>query len=273
MTDFTLTRLDKFPEGTNVDAIPAGGYRAPRSEQTAAATETMTGDGVTFTGLDDGSYFFVEDGDLSNYVLGLVGAAGEVSPDDAGPASAAEINAAYDEELLVGIGRGTPAVSDDDFYVTSVDMKATAYTQAETAAPGGIPRNVIVTHTADGTADTRGSLVVTGTNADGEEITESIVIADGTVSVGAKAFKTVTSLVTPSWVTEGNADEIKVGFGNLLGLDRTLAAAAQVFLAVLGTAIIAPTVAVDDDEVEKNTVDLSSGTYNGTKAAKVLLVP
>lgn len=53
-----------------------------------------------------------------------------------------------------------------------------------------------------------------------------------------------------------------------------LVATADVFLSKMDTAFInTPTVAIDASNVEGNTVGLSGGTYDGTKAAKVLITP
>lgn len=174
-----------------------------------------------------------------------------------------------------GADLGQPDLSDDDRFLLSVAMQATAYTLDNTTLPAdNPPRNVIITVTATGTGDTLGSAVVTGTDVNDHIITETIALSAG-VNTGNRAFKTVTSVITADWVidaVEGTADLIEVGFGDKLGLPRTLDGTSSVFLSVLGTALISATVAVDADEVSLNTVDLSSGTYNGSKVAKVLLI-
>lgn len=172
---------------------------------------------------------------------------------------------------------GAPDLAVDDHFLNSVAMQATAYTLDETEQlADNPPRNVTITHTSGDTADTLGDAVVTGTNVNDKTITETITILEDDVAVGTKAFKTVTSVVTAGWeldAVEETADTIEVGFGNLLGLPQTLSATNDVVLTTLGTAIITPTVVVDDNEVEKNTVDISSGTYDGTKVAKALVNP
>jgi len=167
-----------------------------------------------------------------------------------------------------------PDLADDDRFLALVAMQATAYTLDNEDLPAdNPPRNVVLTHATVDTTDTLGDAVVTGTNVDDEVITETITLVADSAVAGVKAFKTVTSIITAAWVQGGaTPDNIKAGFGNKLGLSRTLTAASQVFLTTLGTAIVTPTVTVDSDEVEKNTVDLSGGTYDGTKLAKALLV-
>lgn len=179
-------------------------------------------------------------------------------------------------DALRGEDLGAPDLSVDDHFLLSVNMQATAYTLDNTALPAdNPPRNIIITHAAGDTADTLGDAVVDGTDVNDEAIQETITLVSGGVATGTKAFKTVTQIVTAGWVidgVEGTPDTIKVGFGDLLGLSRTLSAAAKVFLATLGTAIISPTVAVDANNVEDNTIDISSGTYDGSKVAKALLL-
>lgn len=170
---------------------------------------------------------------------------------------------------------GTPDLADADYFLVSVDMQATAYTLDQTTlAAGNPPRNITVTHAAVGTADTLGDLVVDGTDVDDGVISETITIASGTEAQGTKAFKTITALTTAGWVIDGveaTADTIEVGFGKLLGFSRTLSAATEVVTGLLNRAIQAPTIAVNATDVESNTVDMSAGTYNGTKLADVLL--
>lgn len=170
---------------------------------------------------------------------------------------------------------GTPSVADADRFLLSVAMQATAYTPDETTLPAGNPpRNVTVTHTAVGTADTLGDLVVEGTDVDDGAISETITIVSGTEAAGVKAFKTITSLTTAGWVIDGveaTADTITVGFGALLGLSRVLASANEVVVGLLNRAVQAATIAVDAANVEGNTVDMSAGTYNGSKLADLLM--
>ena len=106
-----------------------------------------------------------------------------------------------------------------------------------------------------------------------EEITP---VADTPVA-GAKAFKTITSIVGAGWAIDAGgtpaADHIKVGFGNsgrtagFYQRQRT-----KVIAVALGTAFInAPTVA-HGATISECTVDASSGTYDGTKKLRVMLL-
>ena len=165
---------------------------------------------------------------------------------------------------------GTPVVADDDRITVSVDMKVGSYTLA---AQPDVPRNITVTVTAGGTADTMGTITVTGTNAIGQVITEAIVPVAGSTVAGLKAFKTVTSVVGVGWVidaVEGTKDTIKIGVGTVLGLPIKIATG-DCLLSVLGVAYVVPTVTVGAT-VEVCTIDSSSGTYNGSKALYAIIV-
>ena len=168
---------------------------------------------------------------------------------------------------------GSPALADDDLIVVSTNMKVGSYT---VAAQPEIPRNITVTVTAGATADTVGTVTITGTNYDDEEISEIITPVAGSAVAGTKAFKTVTTVVGAGWAidaVEGTNDTIKVGTGNELGLPLMLDSATEIIMGVLGTTITAtnPTVA-NPATLEGTTIDMSAGTYNGTKEALVFVV-
>jgi hypothetical protein len=88
-------------------------------------------------------------------------------------------------------------------------------------------RNLTVTGNQAGVA---GDVVITGTDWDGNVITETITAVDNTTVVGDKPFKTVTSISLP--VLVGAGDEIAVGIGVKLGL--ALAPAADAAIINLG---------------------------------------
>jgi len=167
----------------------------------------------------------------------------------------------------------SPALADDDLIVTSTNMKVGSYT---VAAQPEVPRNITVTATAGATADTLGTVTITGTNYDDEVISEVITPVAGSAVAGTKAFKSVTTVVGAGWAidaVEGTNDTIKVGTGNELGLPLSLNSATEIMLGILGTTITAtnPTVS-NPASLEGTTIDMSSGTYNGTKEALVFIV-
>jgi hypothetical protein len=157
---------------------------------------------------------------------------------------------------------GAPVAADDDLIVTVANMKVGSYT---VAAQPDVPRNITVTHAivAVGT-DTVGTITITGTDVFGATISEVIIPSAGGVATGAKAFKTVTSVVGAGWVIAGGNDTIKVGVGNKLGLPVLIAAATNCILGVVGTANVVPTTTASATLISSCTVDLSAGTYDGT---------
>lgn len=188
-------------------------------------------------------------------------------------------NKALDVVNLFGIDLGAPALASSNRIVADHAMANGAMTIANAASVDGLARNVTVTGTqAGGSDDTAGSVLFTGTNVDGDVISEALVPINGSTVAGVKAFATVTSVVQSGWIAGGTADRLVCGFGNLVGLPSSVlrgngkfAAANQIILVILGGAIIAPVVTYDSDEPEKNTVNATSGTYDGTKKLTALL--
>lgn len=164
------------------------------------------------------------------------------------------------------VSLGSPAAPDVDIVLSAVTDDGEEQTITAEITDPDIPR--AVTATAGGTADDIKAIQVTvnGTNADGAAITEDLpaftVNTAGTVT-GSKAFATVTSVVIPAHddtgatTSVGTADKLGIG----LRLSRNTVLAAYLDGTLESTA---PTVAVDEDDVESNTVDLNSAS-DGTE--------
>ena len=179
---------------------------------------------------------------------------------------------------------GTPKVADVDWLVISTHLLVTNGTDKVYALAHGdsgdspaLARNVTVKRAADGNSDTGGTIKVTGTSVHGDVITEDILVgADGVVVAGIKAFATVTLVEGVDWVIDGNNDTVEVGFGGLIGLPTDVAATLRdgghTPDGLVGGVLTVPTIVTDADEPEKNTVDLSGGTFNGSKEAYLLVV-
>lgn len=186
--------------------------------------------------------------------------------------SAVEINKAGTKASTTSrlYNLGAPALADDDLIVTTTDMIAAAYF---VDAQPDVPRNITVSATAVGAADTLGTISVVGTNYDDEAITEVITPVAGNTVAGLLAFKTVVSVTGVDWVIGEGNDTIIVGTGNEIGLPILLDSATEIVMGVLGTTITAtnPTVATPAT-LEGTTIDMSSGIYNGTKEALVFIV-
>ena len=177
---------------------------------------------------------------------------------------------------LFGLVVGVPALDDDDRAVATVDMKVGDYAIANASPVDSLARNITVTHaTQGGTADTLGTITIEGTDIEGKAISEQIVPSADGVATGAKAFKTVTKVTGAGWVIDAGgtpeADHIKVGFGNLIGLPVKIAEEDRIVQVALGTALINAPVVAHGAAICQCTVDASGGTYDGTKKLVVLL--
>ena len=134
------------------------------------------------------------------------------------------------------------------------------------------PRNLIVTPAGTTTDVKAGNVTVTGTNMKDEVITEAFAFLENasTATTGDKAFKTVTSVHIPQ--QDGTGCTFAVTFGSKLGLPFELDKKTCI-MALHNGAIetTAPTMAIDDDEVEKNTITLNT-TLDGEEVDIYLLL-
>ena len=163
---------------------------------------------------------------------------------------------------------GTPELADVDKVVTVANMKVGTYT---IAASPDIPRNVTVTHAQVGdVTDTLGTIVFVGTDIDDEALTETLTPSEDTIVSGVKAFKTVTSATGVGWVINTTEDTVTIGQGNELGLPVALPTVYYMLLGMLDFTMLAhnPTT---DTTLAGTTVDMSAGTYDGSKTAKVVV--
>lgn len=168
---------------------------------------------------------------------------------------------------VVRCNLGSPAVDDDDWFVVSANMKVGAYTLAHTSPD--VPRNVTVTHTAVGAADTLGTIDIVGKDANDAALTETITPVSGTVVAGTKAFKTITSITGVGWVIGEGNDTVKIGFGGKVGIPDKLPSNSVLFAVLDGTReATAPTVTVSSTILALNTVDFSTA-WASTKIAEI----
>ena len=155
------------------------------------------------------------------------------------------------------------AIADTDGVHASITATEEAQTITTNITNPPCPRNITITCTKGGGTEMAGDVVITGTNIFGETITDTIAEgADGTIQ-GTVAFKTVTSILVP--VRKQTGDAITVGYGDKLGLPFYLYHADQVIQCSRNYVIegTRATVVADDDEIEKNTIDLNSA-LNGS---------
>lgn len=120
--------------------------------------------------------------------------------------------------------------------------------------------------TAGAEAKAVGNVVITGKDAAGVAITETIALNGTTPVVGNLAFAIVSQIVLPIMVS---GPSVSVGVGSKLGLDHCMLVD-NVLRTVFGgtTEGVPPTVTADIDEVAKNTVTLNSA-IDGTSPVDI----
>ena len=151
-------------------------------------------------------------------------------------------------------------------------LAATALTDAVQTITAGIthpdyPRTVTVKGNAAGIA---GDVVITGTNAAGAVITDTIALNGATEVEGIKAFKTVTSVALPV-ETNVDTDTVSVGVGKKFGMPAILHNALCLLVKLFDGSADTGTLTVDGDELEKNLFALN-GTPNGAKVMDLFFI-
>lgn len=135
-------------------------------------------------------------------------------------------------------------------------------------------RNITATTSGTNTDVKAVQVIVTGTDIDGNVITETLpafTVNTNETQSGSKAFKTVTSYVVP--LMDGTGCSVSIGFGDKLGLPYKFARN-PVLRTFLGATLegTAATVAVSSSALESNTIDLNSA-LDGTAVTVEMLIP
>lgn len=86
-----------------------------------------------------------------------------------------------------------------------------------------VPRNVSITNSANSTGD----VIITGVDAKGNSVTDTITISTGGTAYGIVAFSTVSEITIPATVV--NPDTITVGVSDKLGLSNIIYASGDVY--------------------------------------------
>lgn len=148
------------------------------------------------------------------------------------------------------------------------NTSAAAASVSTFVAQPDLPRNLVVTPGGT-TADVAAcDVTITGKNIYGSTISENYTFAANqtTAVTGSKAFRTVTSVSFPAACEDSPyGASWSVGYGEKIGLKNCLDNAGDIVKSLLNGAKEAtePTMAADNDEVEKNTADFN-GTMNGS---------
>lgn len=155
--------------------------------------------------------------------------------------------------------------ADADGILDGIALTDEAQTVIEFLNPMPYSRNVTVVAGTDSTS----KVTVYGTNIANFPISEEFTLTGSTPVVGSKAFKTITAIVLP---LDAGEETVDVGWGDKIGLPFLLADKPLVFALQAGVIeTTAPTLVVDADEIEKNTIDLNSA-LDSTKAVDIYLV-
>jgi hypothetical protein len=154
----------------------------------------------------------------------------------------------------------TPAAKSATAVHAAIAMIATAKVVTTGFTNPDVPRVVTIKGNASGIT---GNVVVTGTNAAGAAITDTIALNGATEVAGAKAFKTVTQVDLPA-ETHAGTDTVSIGRADVFGLPHIVYNALMLLLKIFDGSTDAGTLAVDADELEKN-LYTPAGTPNGAK--------
>lgn len=157
---------------------------------------------------------------------------------------------------------GALAVSDDDRFVVSANMKVGAYTVAVGTMPeASVARKLLITVTqVGGVNDTMGTLTIVGTDISGAALTESVAPTANSTKETAYAYKTVESITGVGWVINTGNDTIKIGTSETIGLPDKLSDTAQVLFASHNATkeATAPTITVSSSVLASNTFNLNT---------------
>jgi len=162
------------------------------------------------------------------------------------------------ECACISLTTAQAAAADDDGLLAAFATTTDAVTK--TTFLNAMPACRNVTITSGGTAASNiaaGTIVITGTDINGDPITEdAAVTADTALTfVGTKAFKTVTSILFPAMA--GTSATFKAGWGDKYGLPYMLAAKPPA-IGWVNYVQEDPTLAIDSDELEKNVFSFTS---------------
>lgn len=156
---------------------------------------------------------------------------------------------------------GSPALGTDAAVLADTAMANGATTDVTVfAAQPDVPRNVTVKGNA---ASVAGNVVVTGKNAAGQTITETIALNGTNLVAGNKAFASISNINLPAYASV-NTERVRVGTGAKLGLPTAISRNSVIAAFLAGVReTTAPTVAFSASALESNTATLNSA-LNGS---------
>lgn len=160
----------------------------------------------------------------------------------------------YDTRAHMRHYRCVPSATSNTAVHAAVTLTEDAQSVTTAITNPDVPRALIVKGNA---SEIAGDVVITGTNARGETITETIALSGSSAVSGNKAFATVTSFTLPAKTNE-SGDTVSIGWNDKLGIPAILARNTVLLCFVNGTREgTLPTVTVGAT-LELNTFDPNS---------------
>jgi hypothetical protein len=159
-------------------------------------------------------------------------------------------------------------VADPSGYIASMPMANGDYLPIKVSkAPGSGARIVTCTRSVVGTADTPGTVLVTGTDITGAVQTETLTPGADTVLVsGTKFFATVNQFTQSGWTIAQTADNIVFGWG-------LQSVVALLSIAIAGTSglasLLAPILVASGDVFTVDVTQIGSGTAGSDLAIDI----
>jgi hypothetical protein len=151
-----------------------------------------------------------------------------------------------------------------DSILAATTLAAAAATITDGLSNPDVPRTLTATGNATGIT---GNVVITGRDANGQLITDTIAVLDATTVEGVVAFATVISIALPA-KTNVSGDTVSVGYAKHFGMPQILVNASYLLVKLFNGSADTGTLALDA-ALSKNLFALT-GTPNGTKALDLI---
>ena len=167
---------------------------------------------------------------------------------------------------------GNPIAATTNRIVTSTNMKVGTYTIANQP---DIPRNLTVTISAAGNADTLGKITIEGLTYDGQPLTEEFTPLSGQTVSGDFMFASIDTITGAGWVINQGNDTVVIGVGNILGFPIGITDASSIVIGMLdGIPQSIVRYAGVYGFASASGIDISAGTYSSSKeASAIIMVP
>lgn len=159
----------------------------------------------------------------------------------------------YDAGLKL-FSSAAPALGATDAVHAAISLPETGTTEVvDNISNPDVPRILTVTGNQSGPI---ADIVIVGTNADDEEITETITMDNANTVSGTKAFKTVTSITVGAQA--GSGDTVTVGTGAALGIGQVVTVGLPVYASVDGNKETTDPTITTSTTMEENLIEFNS---------------